>query len=159
MPVRCSTLLGLVALALVEVASFQLLRPSAHPTKKPSTAKYPSLEQIGQQQQQQQQQQRHHEQSWRNEGTYSTILFSASADRSDDDDFSDFDTEIPAADGKQTQQLKQPKAPASQSKQQQQQQSVFQTEGGVIMPEGGANPCVIKVRCVSWFLCSYPTRK
>lgn len=22
----------------------------------------------------------------------------------------------------------------------------FQTEGGVIMPEGGANPCVIKVR-------------
>jgi hypothetical protein len=22
----------------------------------------------------------------------------------------------------------------------------FQTEGGVIMPEGGANPCIIKVR-------------
>ncbi len=143
MPVRCSTLLGGVALAslalvVAEVASFQFLPPAAHPTKKSSTAKYHSLEQIGQQQQQHQ---RHHGQSRRNEGTHSTILFSAPTDENDEDDFSDFDTES-----------------ASQSKQQQ-QQSVFQTEGGVIMPEGGANPCVIKVRRVSWFLCSHPPRE
>lgn len=25
----------------------------------------------------------------------------------------------------------------------------FQTDGGVIMPEGGANPCVIKVRSIA----------
>lgn len=132
--------LAFVAIAVVEVMSFQL--PSAAHPIAPTFLFHGSLLPSSVCRQQQQQQHRQNPQPRYNEcSSCSIILFSSSTDQNNDNDnFSDFDTEVSASVGQQ--QL------SSSLQQSTQQQSVFQTEAGVIMPEGGANPCVIKVRLI-----------
>jgi len=148
---RYSKLRSIIALALAlafatvavveEVASFQLpplpqLLPALPTT---ITNSHGSLVQISSGHHHQQW--RHHQQIRHHEYMCPIVLFSST---DDENEFSDFDEDIGAAAGGRQQQQQQPK---------QQQQSTFQTEGGVIMPEGGANPCVIKVTAHYFYSC------